>query len=265
MGKKAILTESQVVVLQAGQVGPPGPPGPPGPSGPSGQVTNALARGLPTAENLRITWASSLAATLTCDSIVLSDASGNCRRFDSISETLDITTSGANGLDTGFEVFSTWYYVWIIGKTDGTVDGLLSVSSTAPTLPSGYTFRARVGAIRNDGAGNFVRFYQIGNLVDFDDELAYWNLVIAGTSATEFNLTSSLAQVVPPIAVRHFGELFVTAGTLYLYARVGQTKQQIDAGGSSMNGSYEMVATGYMGYSSSYGDAYVRVQGYEIR
>lgn len=76
--------------------------------------------------------------------------------FISINVTVDITVAGANGLDTGSEAASTWYYIWVIGKTDGTVAGLLSISSTAPTMPSGYTLKRLIGAIRNDGSSNFI-------------------------------------------------------------------------------------------------------------
>lgn len=32
--------------------------------------------------------------------------------------TVTISTSGAGGLDTGSEASNTWYYIWLIGKTD---------------------------------------------------------------------------------------------------------------------------------------------------
>jgi hypothetical protein len=93
--------------------------------------------------------------------------SGSCRDdTDSVDLTsdstinVDITASGANGLDTGSEANSTWYYVWVIGKGDGTTAGLLSTSSTSPTMPSGYVYKRRVGSIRNNGSGNIIEFYQ---------------------------------------------------------------------------------------------------------
>lgn len=75
------------------------------------------------------------------------------------SYTIDITASGALGLDTGAESADAWYYIWMIAKTDGTVSALFSASATSPTLPAGYTLKRIIGAVRNTSS-NFVDFYQ---------------------------------------------------------------------------------------------------------
>ncbi len=96
---------------------------------------------------------------VAADEVLLKDSSGKPYLAAVVSVTMDVTANGANALDTGSEAVSTWYYLWII--SDGTtVSGLLSVSSTAPTLPGSYTFKALVGAVRNDASGNFGTFYQ---------------------------------------------------------------------------------------------------------
>ena len=64
-----------------------------------------------------------------------------------MSLTISTATSGANGLDTGSIANSTWYSVWVI-YNGTTTAGLLSTSATTPTLPSGYTYKARVGWVR---------------------------------------------------------------------------------------------------------------------
>jgi hypothetical protein len=55
--------------------------------------------------------------------------------------------TGNGGLDTGGIAPSTYYYVWLITKDDGTTDVLLSASATAPAMPSGYTFKRLIGRI----------------------------------------------------------------------------------------------------------------------
>lgn len=78
--------------------------------------------------------------------------------------TVDITASGVNGLDTGSESSSTWYYVWIIKNiTTGAVRGLLSTSYSSPTMPSGYTVKRWIGSVRNDSSGDFLKVYMTGN------------------------------------------------------------------------------------------------------
>lgn len=93
---------------------------------------------------------------VTADELVVTNASQVKKRLISVNRVIDITVSGADGLDTGAEAANTWYHVWIIAKEDGTVAGLLSSSSTTPTLPSGYTYKGYVGAVRNDASSNFI-------------------------------------------------------------------------------------------------------------
>lgn len=76
----------------------------------------------------------------------------------SVNLTISISSSGANGLDTGSEAANTWYYVYVIyNPLTSTVAGLLSASSTSPTLPSGYSYYRRVGSVRNNSSSNLYR------------------------------------------------------------------------------------------------------------
>lgn len=60
--------------------------------------------------------------------------------------------SAAGGLDTG-AIANADYYIWRIMRTDLTVvDALYSLSSTAPTMPAGYTYKRKIGWIRRAGA-----------------------------------------------------------------------------------------------------------------
>lgn len=77
---------------------------------------------------------------------------------------IDITVSGAGGLDEGeVEAPNTWYYAFVIyNPGTETYAGLLSSSAGAPTLPAGYTVKRLVGTVRNNGGSNFFMFCQIG-------------------------------------------------------------------------------------------------------
>jgi len=78
--------------------------------------------------------------------------------------TLDITASGAGGLDTGTEANSTYYYVYLIRKSsDGTVSAIFSTANEARsgsvTMPAGYDQKRQLPfAVYNDSSGNIVRF-----------------------------------------------------------------------------------------------------------
>lgn len=68
------------------------------------------------------------------------------------------------GLDTGSKANSTWYHVWVIGRVDThVVDVLFSTSATAPTMPTNYTKKRRIGAIKTDSSGNIIGFLQYGD------------------------------------------------------------------------------------------------------
>jgi len=131
---------------------------------------------------------------VSADTVLLEDSSKAILRIDALSETVDISSSGANGLDTGSEAGSTWYHIWAIAKADGTKDCLLSASATAPTLPAGYTYKAYLGAVYNNGSGDFIAFHQYDNNVSIME-----TGVLAG--GTESSYTSvSLAAAVPSTA-----------------------------------------------------------------
>ncbi len=147
------------------------------------------------AKNLIVKNSGATQVIITADELILEDTSNVIYIASSVNVTADITSSGANGLDTGSEASSTWYYAWVI--YDGTtVASLLSTSATAPTMPSGYTYKALVGSVRNDASSNFIGFHQIDRTVYYN---AY-SAALSGGSVT--TMTSvSLTALVPPIAV----------------------------------------------------------------
>lgn len=134
---------------------------------------------------------------LTASEFIVKDAGNIARILSSVSVTADIAAAvGANALDAGTEAVSTWYYLWVIyNPTTGTTASLLSTSSTAPTLPSGYTFKALAGAIYNDGTSNFIKYRQVDNEF-WVGEVAAMTTTVPGTSYVSI----SLATAVPPNA-----------------------------------------------------------------
>jgi len=96
--------------------------------------------------------------------------------------TVDIAASGANGLDTGSEAVSTWYYLYLIyNPSTDTEAGLFSASASSPTMPSGYTKKRLISAVYNHSGGDFLTFRQ-------DDyefyQLGYQSVLAAGTATS---------------------------------------------------------------------------------
>lgn len=132
--------------------------------------------------------------------------SGNDSRNITISApiTVDISASGANGLDTGTEAVSTWYYIYVIVDDDDVlpIAGLFSLSPTTPTLPVGYGGFRRLGAARNDGTGDFLndRMLSFGRnrLVAWNEEDSALQVLMGGAALTW--TTIDLSEFVPPTA-----------------------------------------------------------------
>lgn len=99
--------------------------------------------------------------------------------------------SGNGGLDTGTIANSTWYHAYVIRRTDtGVVDALVSLSASAPTLPSGYTLARRLGAMKTNGSGQWTKFVQLGDEFLWDVSVVDANAVTPGvTTATTTTLT----------------------------------------------------------------------------
>lgn len=168
--------------------------------------------------NLSVTRPGTTQVTVTADELVVYDTSLNGVRITSVNETATITTSGANGLDTGSEAANTIYYVWIIRKSsDGTVDALLSTASTIGTItfPSGYDQAALVSAVGNNNSSDFIDFVQNGNLYEF----TAWGAIASGTASawtavdlTPANMSTNPAFVPSGLSNVCFGNIGVSAG-----------------------------------------------------
>jgi hypothetical protein len=58
----------------------------------------------------------------------------------------------------------TWYHIWLIRRSDtGVVDILASESATAPTMPTNYDQKRRIGAVLFDATPDIYSFLQLGD------------------------------------------------------------------------------------------------------
>src|SRR3989304_4169041 len=76
----------------------------------------AILQGMSGFRNLKIVRTSVTVVTVTADALFLqSSTAGVLGHYQtSVSEAIDITVSGASGLDTGAEAANTIYYIWIL-------------------------------------------------------------------------------------------------------------------------------------------------------
>lgn len=67
--------------------------------------------------------------------------------------------SGNGSLDTGAIAASTGYYVYLIKRPDTqVVDVLISLSATAPTMPTNYTLKRMIGWVLTNGSSQLVQW-----------------------------------------------------------------------------------------------------------
>lgn len=143
---------------------------------------------------------------------------------------------GAGGLDTGARAASTWYYIYVIHNGTSAAF-LISVSATAPTMPSGYIYRALVGAVYNNGSNQLKKFRQVGRIVHQESPAADF------VSNTSFAAVTLVSQV-PSIARMVWGSISKrTSGNLRAQVAFdslgsGAMPIVVSAVGSAYNGDF---------------------------
>lgn len=156
--------------------------------------------------------------TLTISSGVCRDDSDAANISFTSQYTVDITVSGAGGLSTS-ETESTsgaWYYCFAIYKTtDGTVNFMLTNSSSGPVFPSGYDKKRLLPfAIRNTTQANFLPWAVAGGwpsrpTIQYQVQVSYSTVgpsntagitsILANSTQTSFT-AASCTSYVPPIS-----------------------------------------------------------------
>jgi hypothetical protein len=103
--------------------------------------------------------------------------------------------SGNGGLDGtesvgGTPDVSTWYHVWLIRRPDtGVVDALFSESATAPTMPTNYTQKRRLGAVYNNSSGDIRAFTQNGDEFLLNTSILDVNSSALTTASTTYTVS----------------------------------------------------------------------------
>lgn len=104
--------------------------------------------------------------------------------------------TAVGSLDTGTIAANTWYHVHLIQRPDtGVVDVLISLSATAPTLPTNYTLFRRIGAMKTNGSSQWVKFVQFG------DEFL-WDTPVSDVSTSTLGITATLFTLSVPTSVK---------------------------------------------------------------
>jgi hypothetical protein len=157
------------------------------------------------------------------DAVTVETTGGTAFRLTSINLTINCATTGANGLDAGALANSTWYAVYVIyNPTTDTTAGLMSASFSSPTMPSGYTAKARLGAFITSGSALFHGIRQAGDVAQYVVGLAQTSTAVqiatgsAGAVGTGPRDAIAVGPYAPPTAgqIRLFANTNNTAGAV---------------------------------------------------
>jgi hypothetical protein len=228
--------------------------------------------------NLAVTRPGTTQVTVTADELVLYNTSLDGVRITAVNVTATITTSGANGLDTGAEAANTIYYVWVIRKSsDGTVAALLSVSTTigAITFPSGYDQAALVSAVGNNNSSDFIDFKQNGRVYNFlaSATLASGNVGISpwvSVDLTPANMSTIPGFVPSALSDLAFGTIYNLSGTVIatndstVAAGTTAARNKLYGSDSSTSWRFRILTADTIYWGGNTSDSHIYLDGFEI-
>ena len=155
-------------------------------------------------KNLSIKVASNTTVTVAADYVTTTN--GTTFQTTAVSSTINLGTTGVDALDTGTIASGTWYAIWVIAKSDGTTKCVASTSGSSPTMPTDYTFKARIGWVTTAGSATLHGTWQLGRRVRYVVGLAQTTAVrvmkstAAGSMATPTWVAQSVSSYVPTTA-----------------------------------------------------------------
>ena len=115
--------------------------------------------------------------------------------------------TAAGSLDTGAIAASTWYHAYLIKRPDtGVVDVLVSLSVSAPTLPTSYTLFRRIGSMKTNASSQWTKFVQLG------DEFL-WDALVADVSSTNPGTAAVTRTLTVPTGIQVLAHIGVQSDT----------------------------------------------------
>lgn len=154
---------------------------------------------------LGLTWVST--TTITVATGACPDSTAAAYLENTAAKTLDMSASGALGLDTGSVAQQKVYYVWLLKGTSGyTVAASLQSAYASVTKPAGYaTYGRCVGTFHTKAASSaivtFVQSYS-GNLRTYDFTDTDASKLIFGSGHTGTNVAADCSKYLPVTAKR---------------------------------------------------------------
>lgn len=222
---------------------------------------------------------------IDADALTVETSGGTAYRLTGVNVTINPAGTGADGIDVGGLAINSWYYSFVIyNPATNTKAGLLSLSATAPTLPSGYTAFMRTGSHRTDAAAEFYGTKQIDKRVQYIVGLGKTSIArllkfesgASGSITTPTWSNFVISDFVPPTATMVHGHAATgTNGSLILapnnsYGSISSTNnrppvaiQPASAGGHASSYFSFMIETTTFYYATATNGASIFCDGWD--
>jgi len=168
---------------------------------------------------------------ITSTSALTISSTGLALNRSNVSLTLNLQTNGINGLDTGSLTANTIYNIWLIDN-GAAIASLASTSYTAPTLPSGYTYKCRVGTITSTAGSILPGFVIRGNATNITNSAIVVHTVTGGNCNGANYQVLTISQL-PITATQGIGNLIVIAGQVIAISQTQAVTPYLDGTGLS--------------------------------
>lgn len=130
-------------------------------------IVDPLDRLLKNYKTVYLDYATASTLTVKAGEVVCSNSDSSIRKMRS--NAADLTVTWAN-IDTGTELDSTTYYVYLVADADS--EEYTATISSDSTTPSGKTYYIKIGSFYNDASGNITLINNYNNYSEFGSYLS---------------------------------------------------------------------------------------------
>lgn len=197
--------------------------------------------------------AEATSATFTADEVVTATALGGLTyKRNTISHVIDLTITGAGGMDTGTAPVSGYVAIYLIYNPTTPASALLAVNATAAVapevyggvnMPAGYTSSALVSVWPTNASSQFKVGSQIDRRINFANTIA-----LNTTTGAPTYTSLSLSGIVPKNA-RKIGGVLTASNATNVSMSITIAMDALGNGaaavqiGSGLGGTYDMAAS----------------------
>jgi hypothetical protein len=141
--------------------------------------------------------------TITANRLVIESVDFKTKTLRNVNVAFNGANGGVNGIDISSMAADSWYYLYVIyNPTSEDIATLISLSYSSPTLPSGYTYCARVGSAKVPAtAGSFIKSKRANDeTIMYSTSGTGYNTIVSNDTSEGVWTSKSTSAYAPPTA-----------------------------------------------------------------